>query len=657
MSITVDLSGGGEARPTRGLDADAFGALYARHRDALHRYCLTKTKDRTLVEDIVQDVFEKAFARRDSFDPEREFWPWLASIAANACIDAHRRSVSAGARYHRYAQDTYREPFDVTSANVLRRFEQRRLGEFLSALPVRQRAALGLFALDGLSYEQIAGHLGYSVATVKALIRRARCTLREAAARWVGVTVGAVRGARRHVHRRIVGTSGPLWPSWQGFGVSGATALSAIPNSTMVVMAAVLSVLAPVGAGATGGSSATIGGSSLAVVQVRTADEGGAGSGGNAPSSRPPLQALTGTAERAGNEAVASLVADEPAHGDPETIRAESFAMSPDYENDRTIFLAGGLTVDRFVPSVPLVVTHDGGASWTRRRAVGLGPVVKLVLPPAYPRDSRLFAVTLKGLQVSYDGGDTFETVAAVPQITDVAVSPRFDGGDPTILMVAGERLLQYRDDTGATTGVVIDGELAPHLFLSVAHAGDGTVLVGTRLPEPVYGNPRMHVSRCSRGLMLGALPRLECSPVRLPFIAATQLPVYTSPFFRPGLFFVPVPMYPFVSGDGGRTFAPARESRAVSIPMIEEMAGVPSAQGESAVVAQSLGDGSQLARTDDAGRTWRTTTIDLPDFAGARRVIVTPTGRIIVGSYWRGIACSDDGRTWTRTCATPDAA
>jgi hypothetical protein len=124
--------------------------------------------------------------------------------------------------------------------------------------------------------------------------------------------------------------------------------------------------------------------------------------------------------------------------------------------------------------------------------------------------------------------------------------------------------------------------------------------------------------------------------------------------------------VYPQVSLDGGRTFHAARTDEAYGDYRPFDIQSVPSPGGRSAIMAQWKGrvvddvwrTGPQLARTDDAGETWRELTIDLPGFLGAGTAVVTPTGRILAAALDTGIACSEDGgRTWGYTCATPDRA
>ncbi|HEX9969204.1 MAG TPA: hypothetical protein VGB03_03625 [Acidimicrobiales bacterium] len=118
----------------------------------------------------------------------------------------------------------------------------------------------------------------------------------------------------------------------------------------------------------------------------------------------------------------------------------------------------------------------------------------------------------------------------------------------------------------------------------------------------------------------------------------------------------------PLVSFDGGRTFRTARQhSLAEAEPYwVNDLAAFPSGGGESAVIAQTtfgtrdgqFAPGAPIALTDDGGRSWRSSFVDLPGLSAAGAVTVTRSGRILAaGTHW-GIACSADrGATWARTC------
>ncbi len=150
----------------------AFEAVVARYRRQLLRYCSTIVPgDRA--EDAVQQTFLRAYDALRASEGEMRLRPWLYRIAHNQSLNALRdRSLS-------------HEELDESIDGVERpdqAFESNeRLRDMLaavSALPERQRDAIVLRELEGRSYDEIAAELGVTGGAVRALLNRARGTLR-----------------------------------------------------------------------------------------------------------------------------------------------------------------------------------------------------------------------------------------------------------------------------------------------------------------------------------------------------------------------------------------------------------------------------------------------------------------------------------------------
>jgi RNA polymerase sigma-70 factor (ECF subfamily) len=430
--VGADAKGVASSAPAAGLEEERrrFAELYDRHREALYRFCLLRTGNPWRAEDIVQDVFEKAFVVRGRFDGRRPFWSWLATIAARECIDDYRRSRRRERRVADLARRTSsRESADTTVDRVMQHLDRDLLEAEMARLPYRQRVALQLYAMDGWTYAEIANQLGYSVAGVRGLIVRARTRLREVAAGSIAGVLGGLDALRARLRR--VAARARLLPSAAG---SGPDVVGSWMASVSTHAPALMAALAVVAAGvAVPGSSPvsvrSVGGRAPIEQAVATGAPapppavGGHPSGGATdrvpvpePAVRPPMAAV----ERAINETAAPVLAPAGAPADPATMAVADMAASPGHDGDETVFVAS-----QSVPGPQLLVSHDGAGTWNERRALGLGPVVRLLFPPSYPRDPRVFALTAKGLQVTRDDGDTFETLAPVPGATDAAFSPQ----------------------------------------------------------------------------------------------------------------------------------------------------------------------------------------------------------------------------------------
>jgi RNA polymerase sigma factor (sigma-70 family) len=184
----------------------AFEAVYERHVGELLAFCVYMLGSRHDAEDAVQATFISAYkALRADLRPVT-LRPWLFTIARNECISTLRA--------RRPTVELNGEP--APGADPLGRVElQEEVREMLAnlrALPERQRSALALAELHGLSQAEIATVLGVRPAQVKAYVYQARANLsserraRDVECREIREELAIARGAallkgrlRRHV--------------------------------------------------------------------------------------------------------------------------------------------------------------------------------------------------------------------------------------------------------------------------------------------------------------------------------------------------------------------------------------------------------------------------------------------------------------------------
>lgn len=72
-------------------DAEAFGRLYELYVDRVYGFVRFRVRDRSLAEDLTQEVFIQAMRGLGSFDWRGSLAPWLLRIARNAVVDHWRR--------------------------------------------------------------------------------------------------------------------------------------------------------------------------------------------------------------------------------------------------------------------------------------------------------------------------------------------------------------------------------------------------------------------------------------------------------------------------------------------------------------------------------------------------------------------------------------
>ena len=154
---------------------DAFRLIHDRYHDRLLAYARHMLLGNSEAEDIVQDVFLRAYGALRTGEREIAVRPWLYRVAHNRCIDYVRRAPAAPLQ----PDELLPGGIDPVAA-AEQREDLRRLVADLHALPEQQRSALIIRELEGLTYDDLATTLGVTVPAVKSLLVRARTGLVEA---------------------------------------------------------------------------------------------------------------------------------------------------------------------------------------------------------------------------------------------------------------------------------------------------------------------------------------------------------------------------------------------------------------------------------------------------------------------------------------------
>jgi len=162
---------------TASLETPAeFGQIFHRHYQAVYRYVARRRQRHDDAADVAADIFLRAFRIRHRYDATRpNCLPWLYGIAQNVVGDRLRR-VRREQRVY-LAQPGIEEAIDHSTESDQRTVAQqisRRLNTALGRLSKKDRETLLLFALEGLTYGEIAQTLGIPVGTVGSRIARAR---------------------------------------------------------------------------------------------------------------------------------------------------------------------------------------------------------------------------------------------------------------------------------------------------------------------------------------------------------------------------------------------------------------------------------------------------------------------------------------------------
>jgi len=180
---------GARARPAVGTvmtdswDRDAAATfaetLFARHHGEIYAYLVRMIRDPELAADLTQDAFVKAYRAYDTLQKGENARAWLYQIAHRVALDdIRRRKIVRFLPFTGEARGSSpsaeRLAMDVRLSGPLERAMAR--------IPERQRAALLLAEVHELTGLELAAALGVSHVAARALLTRARQSLREALA-------------------------------------------------------------------------------------------------------------------------------------------------------------------------------------------------------------------------------------------------------------------------------------------------------------------------------------------------------------------------------------------------------------------------------------------------------------------------------------------
>jgi RNA polymerase sigma factor (sigma-70 family) len=152
---------------------ETLGVLFDRYHGPLYNFYAKLTGDRTLSEDLVQEVFLRILKYRQSYAPGTPFRAWIYQIARNARVDHYRKTP----RHITFEPEM--APPVMPKDTAQKSEEAELLHRALMQMPEEKREILILSRFQELKYDEIARLLGCELGTVKTRIHRAIQELRQ----------------------------------------------------------------------------------------------------------------------------------------------------------------------------------------------------------------------------------------------------------------------------------------------------------------------------------------------------------------------------------------------------------------------------------------------------------------------------------------------
>ncbi len=154
---------------------ESFGILVKRYQAKMLRYARKFLFNYHDIEDLVQEVFIKAYTNIQSFDASRKFSSWLYRIAHNQFINAIKKKGKEAVPF--FDLDILL-PRSISKENADKNINQRELRQILNKclekLDIKYREPLVLYYFEELSYKEITDVLHIPMATVGIRLKRGK---------------------------------------------------------------------------------------------------------------------------------------------------------------------------------------------------------------------------------------------------------------------------------------------------------------------------------------------------------------------------------------------------------------------------------------------------------------------------------------------------
>ena len=150
---------------------ERLAILFERYHVTLYNFFLRLTGNRSISEDLVQNVFFRILKYRHTYQGQSKFAIWMYQIARNVHNDYLRKKKDEVPLDEQY------EEVSSPELSPTEKMEQSQdialIREALSKLPLRKREILVLSRYHDLTHKEIAELFGCHIGTVKATIHRA----------------------------------------------------------------------------------------------------------------------------------------------------------------------------------------------------------------------------------------------------------------------------------------------------------------------------------------------------------------------------------------------------------------------------------------------------------------------------------------------------
>jgi RNA polymerase sigma-70 factor, ECF subfamily len=164
-------------------DAQAFQALYDRHKRRVYSLCLRMTANTAEAEDLTQEAFLQLYRKIATFRGESAFSTWLHRLSVNVVLMHLRKKNLPVVPLEETAQagedDSPKKDFGADDLVLAGSIDRLQLQKAVNDLPPGYRTIFVLHDVEGYEHNEIAAIVGCSIGNSKSQLHKARMKLRD----------------------------------------------------------------------------------------------------------------------------------------------------------------------------------------------------------------------------------------------------------------------------------------------------------------------------------------------------------------------------------------------------------------------------------------------------------------------------------------------
>jgi len=176
--LPTDLTDEQLVELVRTKDQELYSEVIRRYQTKLTHYLRKFINNSAELEDVLQDVFIKAFRNLNAFNTKQKFSSWIFRIAHNEAINNIKKYKNEKLILDENEWEVIDEKIDLAES-LDKKFSREKIVEAIMLLKEKYRVPIILFFFEEKTYEEISDILRMPVNTVGTLISRGKKNLQE----------------------------------------------------------------------------------------------------------------------------------------------------------------------------------------------------------------------------------------------------------------------------------------------------------------------------------------------------------------------------------------------------------------------------------------------------------------------------------------------